>query len=725
MTILGTDGNDTLLGGEGHDWIEGDAGHDVLNGYAGDDALFGGVGNDRLISGIGLYDVLDGGEGDDRLDARGSVYADLYGGAGNDVYILDQFFRSSHTIREALGGGVDQLNVDVYSIDLPENVENLVMMGNNAEEAYGNALSNVMTGNSRDNYLRGGGGNDTIYGGGGDDYLQAIGQSRLVGGAGNDVYQIVSGSPVLVEVAGEGVDTVLARVSVALDAEIERLDFSLAYAGTLIGIGNASHNTMTGHRGSDSLYGGHGNDTLLGGDGNDRLDGDQGDDHLIDFDTSHGSEGGQDYFYGGAGNDRLDAGSGNDHLEGGTGDDTYILAAAGDTVVEAVGGGTDRVEAVYSYRLAANIEDLVLLWSAPSGTGNALDNQLIGNRTDNMLLGQGGNDTLFGEAGHDTLDGGEGADLLEGGSGNDSYVLQVAEDTIVEVAGGGRDEVRAGTSYTLGGNLEFLKLTGTADLKGTGNELANRLTGNAGLNVLMGEAGNDTLLGGAGNDILEGGAGSDRLEGGTGSDTYFAQVGDVLVEAAGSGIADFVRSSSHWKLVANFENLELMGMAALNGTGNGIANRLTGNGASNLLRGGAGNDRLLGQAGYDRLNGEIGQDKLTGGVGNDVFVFTSRAEAKDVITDFHNTSGDNDRFHINAAAFGGGLVGGRQASASQFQMANDNVLQGTAEANFRFIFEVDATKLWFDSNGSGAGGLVLVADLQAGATVTAGDIWLV
>jgi len=33
--------------------------------------------------------------------------------------------------------------------------------------------------------------------------------------------------------------------------------------------------------------------------------------------------------------------------------------------------------------------------------------------------------------------------------------------------------------------------------------------------------------------------------------------------------------------------------------------------------------------------------------------------------------------------------------------------------------------LWFDANGNAAGGLTMLADLQAGAVVSAGDIVLV
>jgi hypothetical protein len=44
-----------------------------------------------------------------------------------------------------------------------------------------------------------------------------------------------------------------------------------------------------------------------------------------------------------------------------------------------------------------------------------------------------------------------------------------------------------------------------------------------------------------------------------------------------------VRSSITWTLGANIENLVLTGTAAINGTGNSLANRITGNSAANVL----------------------------------------------------------------------------------------------------------------------------------------------
>ncbi len=105
---------------------------------------------------------------------------------------------------------------------------------------------------------------------------------------------------------------------------------------------------------------------------------------------------------------------GADILAGGKGNDTYVIVSPS-TIVELPGEGTDLVQSEISYVLPQNVENLTLTgFQAIDGTGNALDNVIIGNTGANVL--QGG-------AGNDVLDGGAGTDSLYGGTGNDTYML--------------------------------------------------------------------------------------------------------------------------------------------------------------------------------------------------------------------------------------------------------------------------------------------------------------
>ncbi|WP_160108763.1 peroxidase family protein [Pseudomonas izuensis] len=530
VVLTGDGGPNTLTGGAGNDVLSGLGGNDTLNGLGGIDQLLGGTGND-ILNGGDDNDVLNGEDGNDTLN--GGTGADtMNGGAGNDTFVVDNV---GDTVIEAVGGGTDLVQTSLTSYVLGANVENLTYTGAASFTGTGNALDNILTGGSGNDVLTGGGGNDTLNGG--------LGADAMNGGAGNDTYVVDNVGDTVTEAVGGGTDLVQTSLtSYVLGANVENLTYT--GAANFTGTGNALDNIITG---------GSGNDVLNGGDGNDTLNG----------------------------------GLGADVMNGGAGNDTFVVDNVGDTVTEAVGGGTDLVQtSLASYLLAANVENLTYTGAGSfTGTGNALAN------------------TITGGVGNDVLDGGAGADQLVGGVGNDTYVVDTAADVVVEGAGGGTDTVQTAlASYTLGANLENLTYIGAGNFTGTGNALANTLTGGVG---------NDVLNGGDGNDILNGGLGADVMNGGAGNDTFVVDnVGDTVTEAVGGG-TDLVQTSlASYLLAANVENLTYTGAGNFTGTGNALANTITGGVGNDVLNGGAGADRLVGGAGNDTYIVDAAADVL-------------------------------------------------------------------------------------------------------------------
>jgi len=93
--------------------------------------------------------------------------------------------------------------------------------------------------------------------------------NQLQGGTGNDWY-ILDAFDTCVEFAGEGVDTVEARIGTyTLGANIENLLYT--GPGKFVGGGNAMNNTITGGALNDILRGGGGDDAINGGLGTDEV----------------------------------------------------------------------------------------------------------------------------------------------------------------------------------------------------------------------------------------------------------------------------------------------------------------------------------------------------------------------------------------------------------------------------------------------------------------------
>lgn len=575
-------------------------------------------GSDLIMAGIG-NDILKGMDGNDTLDAGDGKNA-LYGGLGDDVF----YAKNSDLVFENANEGTDTV-LALTSYTLGANLENLFLIGSGALDGTGNELANSISGNGDGNHLNGGSGKDTLNGGGGNDTLDGGADAdTMSGGAGDDTYFVDNMGDLIVENADEGIDVVNASVSYRLSSNVEDL-FLVGSAVSGFGnnldnrlYGNSRPNFLNGQAGADTMEGGSGNDTYVVdniGDvvvenadaGEDQVNasidymlGDNFEDLLLIGNAIAGT--GNDLgnyikgniqdnlLSGGGGDDTLTGGGGADTMVGGLGDDFYNIADAEDIVIENADQGTDLVYSYIDYTLGINVENLTLGGSAIIGTGNDQDNKIVGNDADNYLEGFGGIDTL------------------SGGLGNDTYVVNDTVDFIFEQAGQGTDWVAAqGVNWVLGANLENLELLGHGALNGTGNELDNIINGNAYDNLLDGSSGADTLYGGYGADTLIGGLGLDVMSGGLGDDSYYVDnftdgsgvpYPDTVIERAGEG-TDTVYASISYRLGDNVENLELLGSASIDGTGNELNNVITGNAGDNFLDGLAGIDTLIGGAGND------------------------------------------------------------------------------------------------------------------------------
>jgi trimeric autotransporter adhesin len=775
-TLQGNAGNDLLDGGTGADQMAGGVGDDsyvvdnagdlvtenlsegmdtinasishtlttnvetlVLTGLNAID----GTGNllDNTLVGNAAANTLDGGLGADTMR----------GAAGTDNYVVDN---AGDLVVEAAGEGTDSVSASI-DYTLTANVENLTLTGS-AIRATGNVLDNTLVGNAAANTLDGG-----------------LGADVMRGAAGNDSYVVDNAGDQVIELAGEGTDGVSASINYTLTANVENLTLTGAatsgtgneLANTLIA--NSLGNTLAGLAGADTLIGGAGADTLLGGADNDTLQGNSGAD-LLDGGT------GADQMAGGMGDDSyvvdnagdvvseffnqgydqvssssnyvlpqhverlnltgtallgngnemdnalfgnleanvLDGGTGADQMSGAQGDDRYIVDNILDTVVEQVGQGNDTVYASVNYTTAAQVENLVLTGSAVTGSGNELNNVLVGNAGNNSLSGGVGNDLLAGWLGNDTLDGGTGNDsyLYNQGEGRDSLVDASGTDAVRFGAGitldslsareysvsgqrrmfvsvlnsNGEEQADQGIDFALSSTgvspiEQFLLATGqtfsldqlkpalVTTLGGNNNDIMtgsradDTMDGSNGDDKLYGRTGNDTLYGGNGNDALFGESGQDKLYGGNGDDRLEGGYGDDLLD--GENGSDVLLGGAGNDLLYGGNEADTLD----GGAGNDM---LDGGNGEDELWAGAGNDTLYGGNDSDLLAAGAGDDTLTGDNGADVIVAGS---GNDVI------SSGNDNDFIDAGAGNDSIDAGNGNDFIAGGKGNDTITAGLGD----------------------------------------------
>ncbi len=448
-TINGTDGNDTLTGTLG-------TGLDRVFGYGGNDQLQGDSGQDSL----------DGGTGDDTMA----------GGDSNDFYVVDSVGDVvTETNSDSVTGGIDLVSTTLATYTLPANVEQGRISATDAASMTGNTLDNFLTLGSGDNVVDGGDGMDTASF---SAATTAVVVDLSLSGAQNT--------------GGSGSDTLI---------NIESL-FGSSQNDTLTG--NAQNNSLGGNSGDDTVFGGNGADTLIGAAGNDVLDGGdgidtasyntvnlavtvslaitgpqntvgQGTDTFTSIENLIGSTQ-SDVLTGNGDANTINGVAGNDTLTGGGGADRFVFGAvitSGVDVVTDFAVGTDKIE----------LDRAVTFTMLPAGALAA----------GNLRAGAG----------------------VTTAADADDFVIYDSNKGALYFDADGNGSVSAPVLFaTLTGN----PVLSAGDFVVSGAVVPAAISGTAGNDALSGTSGNDTIEGLAGNDTLDGNAGDDTLSGGDGLD---------------------------------------------------------------------------------------------------------------------------------------------------------------------------------------------------------------
>ena len=481
--LFGQAGNDILYGGEGNDLLVGftganDSQQRLNSGETDDDWLYGGAGADTLLGGLG-NDYLDGGAGADTME----------GGQGDDTYIVNSV---NDVILEFAGEGHDTVISSVNYI-LNAHIEDLRLLEGFNINGTGNGRDNHIIGNSRDNILdgvtgadimEGGLGNDTYYvDDAGDQVVERDGegidtvQSKISYTLGDHVENLnlldfskpekglVDGRAVLVygypkaneldymqgdaipEYQGTCALTSIANLLIqaqtpTTEAEVVQLAIDNRWAVTDPEV-TAYQRGGSNYQQQQQILESYGMRNALLAGYNEYVVANMlrsGRGVLIGLnagklwsDDSYLDEGGVNHVVTVTG---VAFGENDGTLEG------FYIADSGRQRVSDM----TRFVSLDDFRAAASVPgayaiytiEAIKFWNEDiNGTGNALDNVLVGNRSNNILNGGAGNDTLYG---------GASRDLLMGGEGSDTYVFNRAD---------GADRIRE--SDTAPGHADVLR----------------------------------------------------------------------------------------------------------------------------------------------------------------------------------------------------------------------------------------------------------------------------
>ncbi|MFC3127704.1 glycosyl hydrolase [Pseudoroseomonas globiformis] len=350
-----------------------------------------------------------GSDANDWHQSGGKVGETMRGGNGDDTYYV---MHASDKIIETANGGIDTV-VTWLSYTLPDHVENLILTGHGWANGTGNSQANIIIGNDAPNVLNGKGGNNILTGGGGTDTFiieKGVGHNTITDfTSGEDKIKldgfsftsfaalkaagIQSGSHTILNLT----DTQTLTLQNFQLANLGSGDVSTTYTPAPIAPPPASSMAKASAAWTKQSWGGS---NWVGTDGH-------------DWHQSGGTVG--------------------ETMRGGNGDDTYSVMHRDDKVIETANGGIDTVVTwLGEYTLPDHVENLTFYghsWS--KGTGNNLDNIIIGNDSPNVLNGKGGNNILTGGGGADTF-------VIEKGFGHNTITDFARGEDKLQLSGFGK-----------------------------------------------------------------------------------------------------------------------------------------------------------------------------------------------------------------------------------------------------------------------------------------------
>ncbi len=326
-----------------------------------------------------------------------------------------------------------------------------------------------------------------------------------------------------------------------------------------------------------------------------------------------------------------------------------------------------------------------------------------------LLTGGSGADTITAGAGGAEIIGGLGPDLLTGGTSDDFFILRStleAQGDIINGGGGSDEIILRDTTDLTGATISGVEtLTLAAVDAATGFVVARDLTANltsmqaAALTTILGNGllaasvetlvvnlsgsdlldlsslafndwsdgdlvringteGDDTITGTRQNDVIVSGGGGDTLSGGDGDDVigydlYHSRglAGDAGIDTVRLDSTDFTDTPQAVTVdLAAGTITEVYSGTNFQFDATGFENAdFSRNVLNTTLIGTEGANTLIGGSAADTITGGLGADRLTGGGGVDRFVWNSKEEGGDTITDFVPGT---DELVFSSAAFG-------------------------------------------------------------------------